>query len=212
RLLRRMSEIRSGRGPASELRRVCRFSPSAAAEATMCESGSGRSVSQHRNTSDIITAGHPAFWPTRPSGVLVTPRTTCLWNSLFVGLTLLMLSATPPAVGLRGDDAAPRGDGELFARDNLVAWCIVPFDAQKRSPAQRAAMIKRLGLRRVAYDWRDEHVPTFEDEILEYQRHGIEYFAFWDVHPEALELFRKHKLRPQIWKIMDAPEAPTQAE
>ena len=26
----------------------------------------------------------------------------------------------------------------LFARENLVAWCIVPFDAQKRGPAERA--------------------------------------------------------------------------
>ena len=51
--------------------------------------------------------------------------------------------------------------------ENLVAWCIVPFDAKNRSPAERAEMVKRLGLRRVAYDWRAKHVPTFEEEKVE---------------------------------------------
>ena len=129
-----------------------------------------------------------------------------------VALALLALFAPPHAASLRGDDIPPQEPGEVFARDNLVAWCIVPFDSQNRSPAERAAMVKRLGLSRVAYDWRNEHVPTFEEEILEYKRHGIEYFAFWDVHPEALRLFRKHELRPQIWKTMSAPEADTQQE
>ncbi len=41
---------------------------------------------------------------------------------------------------------------DLFARSNLVAWCIVPFDSQKRGPEERAAMLERLGLRRLAYD------------------------------------------------------------
>ncbi|MCA9215807.1 MAG: ThuA domain-containing protein, partial [Planctomycetales bacterium] len=96
--------------------------------------------------------------------------------------------------------------------DNLVAWCIVPFDGKKRGPAERAAMIKRLGLRRVAYDWRDEHVPTFEEEILQYKKHGIEYFAFWDVHEDAFKLFEKHKLRPQIWKMLGDPPGAAQEE
>ena len=70
----------------------------------------------------------------------------------------------------------------LLDSDNLVAWCIVPFDAKKRGPAERAEMIKRLGLQRVAYDWRAEHVATFEQEIQEYQRRGIDYFAFGSWH------------------------------
>src|SRR5690606_24316374 len=59
-----------------------------------------------------------------------------------------------------GGDNVTRDDP--FARENLVAWCIVPFDSRQRSPAERAAMVKRLGLNRVAYDWREEHVATFE--------------------------------------------------
>ena len=53
-----------------------------------------------------------------------------------------------------------------FAKDQLVAWCIVPFDAAKRGPLARAEMLKRLGLKRVAYDWREQHVKEFEEEIL----------------------------------------------
>ena len=42
-------------------------------------------------------------------------------------------------------DVAARAK-ELFRRDNLVAWCIVPFDAKKRGPEERAAMLEKLGL------------------------------------------------------------------
>ena len=99
----------------------------------------------------------------------------------------------------------------LLRRDNLVAWCIVPFDAKKRGPAERATMLKELGITRCAYDWREEHVPTFEQEILEYKKNGIEFFAFWSVHEEAFKLFEKHEIHPQIWQIVNAPTGDTQA-
>ena len=101
---------------------------------------------------------------------------------------------------------------EIYDNENLVAWCIVPFDAKKRSPAERAEMIRRLGLSRVAYDWRQEHVATFEEEILEYKKRGIEYFAFWAVHEEAFKLFEKHNIHPQIWSMLPAPPEGTQEE
>jgi hypothetical protein len=97
--------------------------------------------------------------------------------------------------------------GSSFDRKKVVAWCIVPFDSQKRDPAQRAAMVEKLGLRRVAYDWRAEHVPQFEAEILEYQKHGLEFFAFWSVHEEAFKLFEKYQLKPQVWMIAPSPPA-----
>lgn len=99
-----------------------------------------------------------------------------------------------------------------FRDQNLVAWCIVPFDSQKRGPAERAEMLTRLGLKRVAYDWRQEHVPTFEQEILQYKKHGIEYFAFWGVHDEAFDLFRKYDLNPQIWRMLPQPKGESQEE
>ena len=35
-------------------------------------------------------------------------------------------------------------DPDIYAPENLVAWCIVPFDAKKRGPVERAA-IRWLG-------------------------------------------------------------------
>lgn len=99
----------------------------------------------------------------------------------------------------------------VLRRNNLVAWCIVPFDAAKRGPVERVRMLKELGITRCAYDWRDEHVPTFEQELLEYQKHDIEFFAFWDVHEDAFALFEKHKLHPQIWQTLTDPAGDTQA-
>ncbi|RMF45454.1 MAG: hypothetical protein D6753_00045 [Planctomycetota bacterium] len=107
----------------------------------------------------------------------------------------------------------PRRSGlELLQRDNLVAWCIVPFDAARRSPEQRAAMLEALGLRRCAYDWRDEHVPTFEREIIAYRQRDIEFLAFWGEHEQAFRLFQKYRLHPQIWKMVAIDEQGTDEE
>jgi azurin/sugar phosphate isomerase/epimerase len=91
---------------------------------------------------------------------------------------------------------------DLFDKQNLAAWCIVPFDAAKRGPEARAEMVAKMGIKKIAYDWRQEHVAEFEREILAYQKHGIEMFAFWGAHDEAFRLFEKYKLHPQLWIMM----------
>ena len=98
---------------------------------------------------------------------------------------------------------------ENFQKEKLVSWCIVPFDAKKRSPEQRAQMVKNLGLKRVAYDWRKEHVDSFEEEILAYKKHGIEFFAFWGFHPAMKQLVKKHKITPQFWLMLREPKGIT---
>ena len=100
----------------------------------------------------------------------------------------------------------------IYERDNLVAWCIVPFDAKQRTPAERADMLKRLGIQRVAYDWRAKHIPEFEDEILQYKRCGLEYFAFWRWHESMEPLITKHGIRPQIWEMLSQPKGNSDAE
>lgn len=67
-------------------------------------------------------------------------------------------------------------------------------------------MVRRLGLRRVAYDWRAKHVESFEEEIVQYKKNGIEYFAFWGEHEQAFGLFQKHGIHPQIWKTCPSPQ------
>ena len=97
---------------------------------------------------------------------------------------------------------------DIFDRDNLVAWCIVPFDAKKRTPPQRAEMLQKLGIHRFAYDWRAEHLPTFETELNELKKHNIELTAVWfpaDLNSDArllLDAIKKHELHPQLWVMM----------
>lgn len=105
-----------------------------------------------------------------------------------------------------------KGNGENFHRDQLAAWCIVPFDAKQRGPEARAKMVRGLGLTRVAYDWRDVHVPTFEEEVLQYKKHNIEFFAFWGWHDSFEPLIEKHGIHPQIWMMFSAPAEGTQEE
>ena len=125
---------------------------------------------------------------------------------LFQGI--IFISVAPKTTGAQevknGPDAEVAG---LFARDNLVAWCIVPFDANRRGPAERAEMVRDLGLKKVAYDWRAEHVATFEEEILQYKKNGIDFFAFWSWHDSLESLIRKHQIKPQIWAILGSPSA-----
>mgnify|MGYP000943713489 CR=1 FL=1 len=109
---------------------------------------------------------------------------------------------------------------DLFARDNLVAWCIVPFDAKNRGPAERADMLARLGFKRFAYDWRSEHVKTFDAEMDALAAKGIRLEAFWFpavLNTEArqiLDVLKRHKLKTQLWITMDdpAPKAKDQVD
>ncbi|MBM4013048.1 MAG: TIM barrel protein [Planctomycetes bacterium] len=121
--------------------------------------------------------------------------------------TAILLAAAVAQRGDAADDVAARAD-RLFARSNLVAWCIVPFDAERRGPEARAAMLERLGLRRFAYDWRPEHVPTFEREWDALARHGIALEAFWSTPPDLDALlagFSRRGLAPALWLMIDAP-------
>lgn len=67
----------------------------------------------------------------------------------------------------------------LFAKSNLLAWCIVPFDSLERGPYERAVMLKELGISKLAYDWRVKHLSTFEDELNALQQNQIELNAIW---------------------------------
>jgi hypothetical protein len=103
-------------------------------------------------------------------------------------------------------------ENSVFARENLVAWCIVPFDAKKRTPQQRVRMLVELKIRKYAYDWRAEHLPTFDQELSLLKQHNIELTALWfpaDLNRDArflLETVSKHKLTPQLWVTLNATD------
>ena len=67
----------------------------------------------------------------------------------------------------------------IYAMDNLVAWCVVPFDSEQRGPEARVKMLKELGFTKFAYDWRDHHLPSFPQEVELLKRHQIELTSVW---------------------------------
>lgn len=102
--------------------------------------------------------------------------------------------------GINNDSEA--AGKELFDSENLVAWCIVPFDAMERSPAERAEMLEDLGFTKMAWDWRMEHIETLPDEIESLQKHGIELTAVW----LWLDRHASEGLQPHHHQIFDAVE------
>src|SRR3954468_23895586 len=111
---------------------------------------------------------------------------------------------------LAAAEAASQLNTTLFDHANLDAWCIVPFDAKKRGPEERAAMLERLGFKHFAYDYRAEHIPTFDAEIEALKRHGIALDAFWvapgELNGESrqiLDVLRRHGVKTRLWVLLD---------
>ena len=112
-----------------------------------------------------------------------------------VCLCALAIFASPSAKLTAAD--AP----SIFDRKNIAALWIVPYDAKKRGPEERALMLKELGLTKLAYDWRAEHVNTFDAEIEAMQKHGIEISAWWypSQNQKILDAIKSHGIHPQLW-------------
>ncbi|MCI0492977.1 MAG: sugar phosphate isomerase/epimerase [Planctomycetes bacterium] len=126
---------------------------------------------------------------------------TCTWCVLAVTIGVVFFCS---ASAIAADDG-------VFAPKNLMAWCIVPFDAKKRGSEQRAKMLQRLGIARLAYDWRDEHIPTFDEEVEAMKRHGVTIEAWWfpagldDTSRKILDVIQRHGIHPQLWLTMGDP-------
>src|SRR4051794_16868037 len=106
--------------------------------------------------------------------------------------------------------AGPCSVRQLFGRDNLIAWCIVPFDSKKRAPEERAAMLEKLGFKHFAYDWRGEHIPPFDSGGEGLKRHGVSLDAFWvapgELNRESriiLDVLKRHGVKAQLWVLLD---------
>lgn len=134
--------------------------------------------------------------------------------ALEAGLTVLGSSHLWADQHLQG--APP---GALWNHDNLAAWCMVPFDANKRGPEERAQLLEKLGFKHFAYDWRDKDVPTFDAEIEALKGHGIDLLAWWfpfdannPLAKGTLEAFRRHDVHPQLWVALPQAEMPGTSE
>ena len=131
----------------------------------------------------------------------------------FYYLLLLGVCAFVPLAAGAEPRGSMTGDYNLYARSNLVAWCIVPFDARKRGPEEHAAMLEKLGFKLFAYDYRAEHPPSFDTEMDASQRHHVRLLAWWfpgELNAEArliLDVLKRHELRGvQLWVTGSRPE------
>ncbi len=70
-------------------------------------------------------------------------------------------------------------------------------------------MLERLGFRHFAYDWRDEHVPTFDEEVEALKKHGVSLDAFWapgvlnDRSRQILDVLKRHQVHAELWSMLD---------
>lgn len=104
-----------------------------------------------------------------------------------------------------------KANSMLFAKDNLVAWCVVPFDSVERSPEEREQMLEDLGFSQFAYDWRLKHLDSFGEEIHSLKKHhiGLKSIWFWvdgdsgkvidDVNERILSMIRDNGIRTDLW-------------
>ena len=114
-------------------------------------------------------------------------------------------------MGLTACKPGNAGGDSLFEKENLLAWCIVPFDAESRTPQERAEMLVDLGITHFAYDYRDEHIPIFKEEIESLKDHHISLDAVWLwVDPnweeplnragrEIFDILRETGTKTEIW-------------
>ena len=72
-----------------------------------------------------------------------------------------------------------------------------------------AAMLKSLGNTKLAYDWRDKHIPTFDAELDASNKHRIRLQACWiATGPEPanskplqtiLDFLKRRRVKTELW-------------
>jgi sugar phosphate isomerase/epimerase len=86
---------------------------------------------------------------------------------IFLGATMMITSCKE------------KNNEEIIGMDNIYAWCIVPFDSLERSPEERISMLKKLGINKYAYDWREEHLSEMAKELRLAKKNNIDVIAVW---------------------------------
>jgi sugar phosphate isomerase/epimerase len=100
--------------------------------------------------------------------------------------------------------------------DNYYAWCIVPYDSKNRTPEQRIEMLKELGFKSYAYDWRTEHLPEMVDEFKLAIENDIQVNGVWlkveendkvgilsAQNKKVLQAIKEASLKTQIWTSLE---------
>lgn len=100
-----------------------------------------------------------------------------------------------------------------LSMDNLFAWCVVPFDRVEREPQARVDMLRELGFKAYAYDWREKHLAEMEEEWKLAEANGLDVMAVWlwvdanndqpgklsESNEQVLKTIAMSKLQTQVW-------------
>ena len=110
--------------------------------------------------------------------------------------------------------AAANG-ASTFAKSNLHVWAFEEYDAVKRTPEDRALLLKELGITKAGYICRNAaRVAEFEAYVQAYKKEGIELIAVWTPvktenpfeEPQIsafLDVAERNKLRIQWWLTLE---------
>ncbi|HUJ44737.1 MAG TPA: TIM barrel protein [Opitutaceae bacterium] len=104
---------------------------------------------------------------------------TTIRRLLLISLSGFLTAMAQPRPEQTAAGVPPPGTPALFAPSNLLAWCIVPYDQKHRTPAERIAMLQRLGFTQYAWDWRQQHLRDLPEEIRLARASGIRLRAVW---------------------------------
>lgn len=131
---------------------------------------------------------------------------------IFLIMTLMIIIAILLFRPMTANAQAPENRLDIYDKSNLVAWSIVPFDSEKRGPEERAQMLNDLGITKLAYDWRAEHIPTFDQELEALKKHHIKLQAFWlptgsdpandTIIQKVLSLLERHNVKTELWVMV----------
>ena len=91
----------------------------------------------------------------------------------------------------------------------------IPANAAPRNARKCCAA---RGIEQLAYDWRGEHIPTFDEEMETLDRWGIELTAFWfpsALNEEArtiLKVLERHGIKTSLWVTYGGGEVNASSE
>ena len=114
-------------------------------------------------------------------------------------------------VGRTAEGAGPEaGPGDLRPRQPRSPGASSRSTRRSGRPRSGRRCSRRLGFKHFAYDWRAEHIPTFDAEIEALKRHGIALDAFWvapgELNRESriiLDVLKRHGVKAQLWVLLD---------
>jgi len=119
-------------------------------------------------------------------------------------------------VAMMGSALTATSRVDVFARQNLLAWSFIPFDSAHRGPIERAEMLHRLGITKLAYDGRPSDFLNFSQDLAALRTHNITLQAVWlntgltpktDPHVSLVfDTLKKNNVATQLWWPVSTPK------